>query len=1373
MFKKSIYKKIISVSLALIMVLGTFPLDGKISFAEPPLETPEGFQLANPMNADNNIIAKYEGEGENKKLVITGHGLINRDKWKDMARNVDIYNYSEGNKYNNGNYMLHLYAWNNSEDFDIEFRKDNPSKIKLPADSSYLFTNFDRDIYFGDNVDTSDVNDMSYMFYKAEKFNQPIDFNTQNVTDMKHMFHLAFSFNQPTNFNTQNVTDMSNMFDSSIKFNQPINFNTQNVTNMSHMFGGASAFDSTVTLNDTSNVKDMSFMFASAYAFNKPIDFQTQSVTNMKRMFFDAKKFNKTIKFSNTSNVKDMSFMFARAYDFNQPIPFNTQSVTDMSHMFEGVADFDQPINFTNTSNVKDMSYMFANARFFNKPINLDTPNVTNMSYMFYKSHKFNNTINFNDTSKLTDISYMFAESLAFNKSIGFDTSNVKNMNHMFAKAYAFNKPININTQNVTDMSYMFANASVFNKPISFNTQNVTNMSHMFYNARKFKKSLTFTNTSNVKDMSFMFAETYGFNSPIDFDASSLTNASHMFENAVKFNSTVNLTNSSNVQDMSYMFAGTESFDNTITFDNTSNVQNMSYMFNEADAFNQPIDFNTQNVTNMSDMFNKAKLFNKPINFTNTSNVANMSFMFSEATAFNQPIDFNTQSVTDMCGMFNSARSFNGTINFVNTSNVTDMSYMFSNATSFNQPINFTSPNLRNISYMFENASSLEKPVTLSVDSLTNATELFSSSKVKQITLNNSTTGVYANRIFDGFNSAKHLEKLEFKGLTNISTFDGLSGDYIVRDLTGKTRILKNKEQTIDFTDNSHYKLYLKPSPPLPKVNITSSSAIAVHKTYGENLEQGDFSVSATYNNGDGIEIPVSGEIEFTPWDEVKERGVYTEHIEFKPTNDDYEYYFNDQTIPVNVTVGKAIYDGQNSHKLTYRNTSGRAISIDVRDYVKDDSRVISTSMGAITIADNSIKNVTLSNNKLNFIITSLVNTTTFKSISTIPVTFTSENYDDFTIDYLINIVDKDEPILTVDDISKTYDGNAIANDKIVGSASFEGNKVDGTFEFATDMTTVINAGTHTVNVKFTPTDTENYIDVTNPITVNIAKAVPQGEPEHSFRKGITFTLDDVNLSYGSILSNENPNTTPGAISWDEPANTEIQPNRYYAWTFTPTGIYATNYKELKGHIIFYSKKRKRREIEDEPFIPQLKVYFKDVPRANIYAKGVAYVKEHNLMAGVGNNMFAPNVQTTRGMLVTVLFTLSGENPVLNKAFTDIPKGSWYAKGANWASKFKITAGIGDGKFGGSNPLTKEQIITMLYTYAKHKGYDISARENISNFTDSKNISEYALIPMKWAQANGMLDNISMKTLDPQAPITRGELAMLIEQFVTAMGVEK
>ena len=233
---------------------------------------------------------------------------------------------------------------------------------------------------------TTLVTDMSNAFSSNNNPYEGIDvtsWDTSNVTDMSYMFYYNPVFNQDiSNWDVGNVTDMSYMF-SFTPFNQNIgNWDVGNVTDMTHMFAG-SLFNLDIGSWDTSSVVTMSSMFYNNSEFNQDIgDWDTSSVVVMTYMFSYNSVFNQDIGDWDTSSVTDMTAMFEFNTAFNQDIgSWDTSSVVTMNSMFHNSV-FNQDIGNWNTSSVQNMFYMFAYNTSFNQDLSMW--NVVNVSNAYY-----------------------------------------------------------------------------------------------------------------------------------------------------------------------------------------------------------------------------------------------------------------------------------------------------------------------------------------------------------------------------------------------------------------------------------------------------------------------------------------------------------------------------------------------------------------------------------------------------------------------------------------------------------------------------------------------------------------------------------------------------------------------------------------------------------------------------------------------------------------------------------------------------------------------------------------------------------------------------------------------------------------------------
>jgi len=174
---------------------------------------------------------------------------------------------------------------------------------------------------------------------------------------------------------------------------------------------------------------------------------------------------------------------------------------------------------------------------------------------------------------------------------------------------------------------------------------------------------------------------------------------------------------------------------------------------------------------------------------------------------------------------------------------------------------------------------------------------------------------------------------------------------------------------------------------------------------------------------------------------------------------------------------------------------------------------------------------------------------------------------------------------------------------------------------------------------------------------------------------------------------------------------------------------------------------------------------FSDVKETDWFADDVKYVYQNGLMGGTGDGKFSPNLGMTRGMLVTLLHRMEGMPAAAAASFQDVRANAYYAKAVDWAVEKNIVNGYGDNKFMPENILTREQFATLLFRYAGYKGYDVSARAELSGFSDRDSISGYALDAVSWANAAGLLNGTGDGKLAPQDSAVRAQGAALLHRF--------
>lgn len=165
---------------------------------------------------------------------------------------------------------------------------------------------------------------------------------------------------------------------------------------------------------------------------------------------------------------------------------------------------------------------------------------------------------------------------------------------------------------------------------------------------------------------------------------------------------------------------------------------------------------------------------------------------------------------------------------------------------------------------------------------------------------------------------------------------------------------------------------------------------------------------------------------------------------------------------------------------------------------------------------------------------------------------------------------------------------------------------------------------------------------------------------------------------------------------------------------------------------------------------------FSDVAADDWYAPAVGYCEEQGLLSGTPEGTFAPDLPASRAMLVTALHRMAGSPSAADAGFPDIPEGIWYASGAAWAAGAGLVNGYSDGRFGGDDPVTREQLAAILW---RREGQP--QPEEREPFADQAELSAYAVDAVAWAKSQGIIHGREENRFDPGAAVTRGEAAMI------------
>ena len=154
--------------------------------------------------------------------------------------------------------------------------------------------------------------------------------------------------------------------------------------------------------------------------------------------------------------------------------------------------------------------------------------------------------------------------------------------------------------------------------------------------------------------------------------------------------------------------------------------------------------------------------------------------------------------------------------------------------------------------------------------------------------------------------------------------------------------------------------------------------------------------------------------------------------------------------------------------------------------------------------------------------------------------------------------------------------------------------------------------------------------------------------------------------------------------------------------------------------------------------------------------------------------IFDADTPMTRAEFVQTLYNYAGKPSVkYTNAFKDVPKGKWFTNAILWASNKKLVSGVGNKKFGVDDKITRQDMVTILYKYAKatKSSYVSNASKfKLTGFTDYTQVASYATTPMKWATGNKIMNGKPTQQtklkLVPAGNATRAECAAILSNYI-------
>ncbi len=178
---------------------------------------------------------------------------------------------------------------------------------------------------------------------------------------------------------------------------------------------------------------------------------------------------------------------------------------------------------------------------------------------------------------------------------------------------------------------------------------------------------------------------------------------------------------------------------------------------------------------------------------------------------------------------------------------------------------------------------------------------------------------------------------------------------------------------------------------------------------------------------------------------------------------------------------------------------------------------------------------------------------------------------------------------------------------------------------------------------------------------------------------------------------------------------------------------------------------------------------FSDLDRDAWYHDGIHYVLENRIMNGLGKGQFGPGDSTSRAMIVTMLWRMEGSPQADgNATFKDVSHGQWYTESVRWAASEGLVNGYSRTAFGPDDKVSREQLAAILWRYEAYKRAGDKMPDYpdlLGNYTDTEQISSWALDAMRWTTGCGLMQGMTETTLSPKTSAVRAQVATMLMRY--------